>query len=180
MKLSFRTYTSGSLIKLMWTSLWKRTVFWNLHSPSFLSPNGKTSTTAHVCNVQFTLCSRNILTSPNWRWPLNTFTIEEFFLELWCFVQIFRSSELYEYFSLAYSLKEEDVDFHWSLIELSHMCRHSLCKDDILVLGLADLKSGDFRGMLDSVHHFIGTMRRLVFLTHHHVHTPVIHLKCTL
>lgn len=76
--------------------------------------------------------------------------------------------------------EEEDVDFHWSLVELSHMCRHCLGKDDILVLGLADLKNGDFRGMLDSVPHFIGTIWRLVFLTHHHVHTPVIHLKCIL
>lgn len=89
----------------------------------FPFPQWETSTTAHVCNVQFTLCSRNILTSPNWRWPLNTFTIEEFFLELWCFVQIFRSSELYEYFSLAYSLKKKMLIF----IEVSYNFR--ICAD---------------------------------------------------
>lgn len=74
---------------------------------------------------------------------------------------------------LAGKFTEEDVDFHWSVVELSHMCRHSL-------RGLSDLKGSDFRGMLESIQHFIGIILRLVFLTRHHVHTLVIHLKCTL
>lgn len=178
MVLSFCTYTSGSLIKFTWTSLWKRIVFVNMYTPSFLSPNGKTSTTAHVCSEQFTLCSRNILTSPNW-WPWTLSQLMSFFLVVmfWTNLSIFWAVWV---FLAGVFTEEEDVDFHWSLVELSHMCRHCLGKDDILVLGLADLKNGDFRGMLDSVPHFIGIIWRLVFLTHHHVHTPVIHLKCIL
>lgn len=178
MVLSFCTYTSGSLIKFTWTSLSKRIVFVNMYTPSFLSPNGKTSTTAHVCSEQFTLCSRNILTSPNW-WPWTLSQLMSFF---------FSCDVLNKSFDLLSCMSISRWRIHWrrrcwfslSLVELSHMCRHCLGKDDILVLGLADLKNGDFRGMLDSVPHFIGIIWRLVFLTHHHVHTPVIHLKCIL
>lgn len=163
--LSFCTYTSGSLIKFTWTSLWKRIVFVNMYTPSFLSPNGKTSTTAHVC-------------SDSLHYVQETFSLPRtsgpgHFHNWWVVWAVW-------VFLAGVFTEEEDVDFHWSLVELSHMCRHCLGKDDILVLGLADLKNGDFRGMLDSVPHFIGTIWRLVFLTHHHVHTPVIHLKCIL
>lgn len=97
----------------------------------FPFPQWETSTTAHVCNVQFTLWSRNILTSPNWRWPLNIFTIEEFLSWVVMFCTNLSIFWAVWVFLARIFIEEEDVDFHWSLVQLSHMCRHSLCKDDI-------------------------------------------------
>lgn len=77
-------------------------------------------------------------------------------------------------------IEEEDVDFYWSFVEFLYMCRYSFCKDDIFVLGLVDLKSGDFRGMLDFVYYFIGIMWRFVFLIYYYVYILVIYLKCIL